>query len=68
VIYFDPYGLRDGEAADLILISHHHPYHCSLGDLEKVRRLTVIVTDKTAVRKIEFPVITLEPGERTARK
>ena len=65
VIYFDPYGLRDGEAADLILISHHHPHHCSLVDLEKVRRSgTVIVTDKTAARKIEFPVITLEPGEQ----
>ncbi len=38
VIYFDPYGLRDGEVADLILISHHHPYHCSVIDLEKVRR------------------------------
>jgi L-ascorbate metabolism protein UlaG (beta-lactamase superfamily) len=48
VIYFDPLGLHRIQPADIILISHDHPQHCSVADIEKVRRAwTVIVTDKT---------------------
>ncbi|HID07985.1 MAG TPA: hypothetical protein EYP10_12660, partial [Armatimonadetes bacterium] len=32
-IYIDPYGVRAGEPADLILITHDHFDHCDLPSL-----------------------------------
>ncbi|MDI6852348.1 MAG: MBL fold metallo-hydrolase [Deltaproteobacteria bacterium] len=64
VIYFDPFGLHRTQPADIILVTHEHPQHCSVADIEKVRRAwTVVVSDKKAAAKIEAPVLALEPGE-----
>ena len=38
VIYIDPWKLKDGEAADLILITHGHHDHFSPDDLNKIRK------------------------------
>ena len=43
VIYIDPFQIKEGAKADLILVSHEHDDHCSVGDLKK------IVTPKTVV-------------------
>ena len=43
VIYIDPFQIKEGAKADLVLISHEHDDHCSVGDLKK------IVTPKTVV-------------------
>ncbi|MDW8083886.1 MAG: MBL fold metallo-hydrolase [Candidatus Caldarchaeum sp.] len=43
LIYIDPYQIKAGPAADLVLITHDHFDHLSLDDLRK------IVTDKTTI-------------------
>jgi len=64
VIYFDPFALQRSQPADLILISHEHPQHCSPVDIQRVRRAhTVVVSDRKGAAKIEPPVLALEPGE-----
>ncbi len=64
VIYFDPLGLHNVRKADLVLVSHHHPQHCSVADIEKVRRAqTVVVADRKAAALIPPPVLAMEPGE-----
>ena len=36
IIYIDPYQIKSGKKADIILISHEHFDHCSLDDVKKV--------------------------------
>lgn len=43
IIYVDPYQIRGGPPADIVLITHDHFDHLSLDDLKKV------VTEKTTV-------------------
>jgi len=43
VIYIDPFEIKEGVKADLVLVSHEHDDHCSIGDLKK------IVTSNTVV-------------------
>lgn len=66
VIYFDPYEIPGGEAADLILITHDHFDHCSPSDVAKIQRPdTVIVTTPEAAAKLSGTVVVLRPGEQT---
>jgi L-ascorbate metabolism protein UlaG (beta-lactamase superfamily) len=62
-VYFNPYEIHRPEPADIILVGHEHMHHCSLVDIDRVRRPhTVIVCDQSAARKIDPPVMALEPG------
>jgi len=36
IIYIDPYGIKESEKADLILITHGHHENCSIEDLSKI--------------------------------
>lgn len=61
-IYFNPYVVHRPQPADLILVGHEHIHHCSLVDIDRVRRPhTVVVCDLSAARKIDPPVLALEP-------
>lgn len=42
-IYIDPFCGKVEEKADLILISHNHPDHCDLSQLEKMRQKNTVV-------------------------
>jgi len=68
VIYTDPFKVKDGEKADLILVSHEHFDHC---DLESIQALskedTEIVGSKGAVEKIGRGKA-LAPGEKITIK
>jgi L-ascorbate metabolism protein UlaG (beta-lactamase superfamily) len=65
LIYFDPFVLHRLRPADIILVSHDHPHHCSPVDIDKVRRAhTVILTDAHATKQIDPPVITMSPGQQ----
>ena len=45
VVYIDPFKIEEDDKADLILITHSHYDHCSIGDIQKlVKPDTVIVT------------------------
>ena len=65
LIYFDPYALHRLRPADIILVGHDHPHHCSPADIDKVRRAhTVILADEHAVKQIDPPTIAMMPGQQ----
>ena len=69
VIYFDPYEIKAGEAADIIFVSHEHFDHCSPGDVAKIQKdETVIVTDGASASKLQGEVKTMQPGDRLTVK
>jgi len=64
VIYLDPYKLKEGPKADLILISHDHQDHASPADVAKIRKPdTVIVTIAKAAEKLTGEIKTVKPGD-----
>jgi len=64
VIYIDPYRLKGGPSADLILITHEHADHTSPTDVEKIRKAdTVIVTTAAAASKLSGDIRTVKPGD-----
>lgn len=66
VIYFDPFQIKGGPEADLVLISHDHFDHCSPEDVAKIRKQdTVIVTEKDSAKKLTGDIRVLKPGETT---
>jgi len=69
VIYIDPFEIKEGAKADLVLISHEHDDHCSISDLKKVvTSNTVLVAhaqSKNALSKLQAKEIKIvKPGDR----
>ena len=69
VIYIDPFEIKEGAKADLVLISHEHDDHCSIADLKKVvTSNTVLVAhaqSKNALSKLQAKEIKIvKPGDR----
>lgn len=63
-IYIDPFELQGGEAADLLLVTHAHYDHCSVGDIEKIQgERTVIVTERDSAAKLTGDVRVVKPGD-----
>ncbi|MEJ5347672.1 MAG: MBL fold metallo-hydrolase [Desulfosoma sp.] len=64
VIYIDPYRIKGGPLADLILITHEHADHASPADVDKIRKPeTVIVTVATAAAKFSGDIRIVKPGD-----
>jgi len=62
IIYFDPYKIKEGEKADIILISHSHFDHCSIEDIKKIRdENTKIFTTQECASKLNG--ISMKPGD-----
>ena len=69
VIYIDPWKLENGPQADLILITHDHPDHCSPEDVAKVQKEdSVIVTVAAAAAKLSGQIEVLKPGDEVTVK
>jgi L-ascorbate metabolism protein UlaG (beta-lactamase superfamily) len=69
VIYIDPWKLKDGPKADLILITHDHHDHCSPTDVAQVQQEdTVIVTIAAAAAKLTGQVKVVKPGDELTVK
>ena len=69
VIYLDPYKLKEGPKADLILITHDHQEHASPADVAKVQKPdTVIVTIAKAAEKLTGEIKTVKPGDELTVK
>jgi L-ascorbate metabolism protein UlaG (beta-lactamase superfamily) len=71
VIYIDPYSLNstDLEKADLILITHSHPDHCSLDDINKIvkpnTRIVITADCQSKIVRVNVPIKIeiIEPGK-----
>jgi len=73
VIYTDPFNIQNTDAADIILISHDHPDHCSPVDVSKVKgtKTVIVATADCAARLRNDPqypftgdIRTVVPGGR----
>jgi L-ascorbate metabolism protein UlaG (beta-lactamase superfamily) len=65
VIYTDPFKVKKGEPADIILITHEHYDHCSPDDLQRIRRSdTTIITTPDCAAKLSGKVKTVKPGDK----
>ena len=68
-IYIDPYRLKDGPPADLILITHDHFDHCSPDDVARIQKPeTTIVTVAAAAAKLTGKVEIVQPGDELTLK
>jgi L-ascorbate metabolism protein UlaG (beta-lactamase superfamily) len=68
-LYIDPWRIRGGPPADLILITHDHHDHCSPEDVDKVRKDdTVIVTIGAAAARLKGDVRVVAPGSELVAK
>jgi len=63
-IYIDPWKLKDGEPADIILITHDHYDHLSPEDVAKIAtEKTWLVTTEDAASKLSGNIKTVKPGD-----
>ncbi|MDD3810205.1 MAG: MBL fold metallo-hydrolase [Erysipelotrichaceae bacterium] len=65
VIYVDPLKIESGDIADYILITHGHPDHFSLADIERIRdaKTKIICPKKVAKKLFEHNIRMVRPGE-----
>jgi L-ascorbate metabolism protein UlaG (beta-lactamase superfamily) len=63
-IYFDPFQIKGGPEADLILVSHEHYDHCSPEDIAKIQSVhTLLITTENSADKLSGHVRIMRPGE-----
>ena len=63
-VYIDPWKLKDGEPADIILITHDHYDHLSPEDVAKIATdKTWIVTTPDAAAKLMGNIKMVRPGD-----
>lgn len=54
IIYIDPVGIETDEKADYILLTHSHPDHFSIRDIEKITKSeTKIICSKGVAKKLK---------------
>jgi L-ascorbate metabolism protein UlaG (beta-lactamase superfamily) len=64
-LVIDPYQIEACEPADIILITHPHFDHCSVDDIEKIKKpSTVFVTEAESAKKLDGDVRIVKPGDR----
>jgi L-ascorbate metabolism protein UlaG (beta-lactamase superfamily) len=69
VIYLDPFQIKEGPKADLVLITHDHFDHASPADVAKIQKPeTVIITVAQAAAKLKGQIKTVKPGEEITVK
>ena len=64
-IYIDPFEMPDGlPVADIILITHNHPEHCSVPDAMKVSKIqTVVVGPADCACRFRLNQLALSAGQ-----
>ncbi len=69
IIYTDPFKIKKGDTADIILITHEHFDHCSPEDVKKIQGSdTVIVATSDCAGKLTGDVRKMKPGSKMAVK
>lgn len=65
IVYIDPWKLKNGEKADIILVSHSHYDHMSPEDIRKIcREDTVIITTPDCSSELSGDVRSVRPGDK----
>ena len=65
VIYLDPFQIKDGQTADIILVTHAHHDHCSPADIGKIAGpRTVIVGPADSLVNLRGDTRAIAPGGR----
>lgn len=65
IIYTDPFKIKKGENADIILITHEHYDHCSPEDVKKIQKdSTVIIATPDCAKKLSGNIKTIKPGDK----
>jgi L-ascorbate metabolism protein UlaG (beta-lactamase superfamily) len=65
IIYFDPYQISSDVHADIIFVSHEHYDHCSVEDIDKIRKKeTIIITNEASAKKLKGEVRIVKPGDK----
>jgi L-ascorbate metabolism protein UlaG (beta-lactamase superfamily) len=68
-IYIDPYRIKGGPPADLILITHDHFDHCSPEDITRIQKAdTIFVTVASAAVNLKGQVEIVKPGDEVTLK
>jgi L-ascorbate metabolism protein UlaG (beta-lactamase superfamily) len=71
VIYVDPHQIKEGEKADLILVTHEHFDHLDPASIAALRKHdAVIVANASCARRLEDQgrVVALEEGQTASEK
>jgi L-ascorbate metabolism protein UlaG (beta-lactamase superfamily) len=69
LIYTDPFKIKKGDTADIILITHEHYDHCSPEDVKKIQGAdTVIVATPDCAGKLSGNIRTIKPGDKLTVK
>jgi L-ascorbate metabolism protein UlaG (beta-lactamase superfamily) len=69
VVYIDPYRVKDGPKADLILITHAHYDHFSPQDVERLSHEgTWLVGPPAVAERVSGQVVSIAPGEALERE
>ena len=64
VIYIDPFQLKGGESADIVLITHEHYDHCSPEDVARIRKKdTVVIGTADVTAKYKGETKTIKAGD-----
>ncbi|MAH03616.1 Zn-dependent hydrolase [Candidatus Pacearchaeota archaeon] len=68
VIYIDPYNVKEeSPKADLILITHSHYDHCSVGDIKKIikdgTKIIATADCQSKIIRFEVPIKIIEQGQ-----
>ena len=64
-IVIDPFQIKEIVPADIILITHSHYDHCSIEDIDKIKKPdTVIVTEAESAKKLSGDVRVVKPGDK----
>ncbi len=65
IIVIDPFQIKEIVPADIILITHSHYDHCSVEDIDKIKKSdTVIVTEAESAKKLSGNVRVVKPGDK----
>ena len=65
IIIIDPFQIKKIVPADIILITHSHYDHCSVEDIDKIKKSnTVIVTEAESAKKVSGNVRVVKPGAK----
>ncbi len=64
-IVIDPFDIGECDQADIILISHSHYDHCSVEDIDKIKKpSTIFITEPESAEQLSGDIRVVKPGDK----